>query len=83
MTFQEAARKLDEIAGDRYHSLRYELTTHRAGNVIGKCSMYVSDIDGGGGFWTKEQSTWEAAIAEILAKVNFSRAAAAPEEAPI
>jgi len=41
MTFKEAKDKLKSLAGGRYHSLSYELTEFRSGQLEVKCWVYV------------------------------------------
>ena len=56
MKFTEAADKLKEIAGGKYHSLRYSLSS---GNMIEPeacCSVYISGTD-----WISA-STWDEAF---------------------
>ena len=58
MTFQEAEKKFLKIAGGKYNTIAYELTTHCDGKRHPKCSIYIDD----------EQyyigRTWEEAFAE-------------------
>ena len=56
MTFAEAAKKLDEIAGDKYHSIEYEESTHTDGKKEAECGLYIRDKN-----WFKAD-TWEHAF---------------------
>lgn len=66
MNFQEAAKKLNEIAGGKFSSLEYEVDQGR-GIVIGiSCSVYVSDV----GYY--KGPTWEDAFSKLLLAMNLT-----------
>ena len=57
MKFQQAAEKLKEMAGGKYHSISYEMTTYASGDQRASCKMYIEGLG-----WTSDVPTWESAL---------------------
>ena len=66
MTFQLARKKLDELAGKEYHSMRFDLTTYKDGRTQARCDMYIADV----GWTTRDNATWEEALAELTTMMH-------------
>lgn len=56
MKFDEAEKKLAEIANGKFHSLQYERDTHRTGEQETKCRIYIE------GERFHNGNTWEDAF---------------------
>ena len=88
MTFQEAVRKVEYLAGDVYHSVKYELTVSSSGDHRQECSIYYGGRPAESGFWTKSYSSWEQVFAEFEKELIRRKEAGkeeftATEEAPL
>ena len=85
MTFAEAAQRLAEIAGPRYHSIKFELTTHSPGafgngrSSEAQCTLYMEGQNHVYG------PTWEEAFAKLgaLAEEAPDLMEMAPDAEPV
>ena len=64
MNFQEAAKKLNELAGGEYTSMTYEVTQKAGGVIDVKCRVYMHGYD----FYSAQ--TWEIALGMLDDKLN-------------
>ena len=65
MKFLEAENKLKEIAGNEYHSIRYEKTVFHTGELETCCELYIA----GHGIFTGV--TWEEAFTNCEIKLGL------------
>ena len=72
MTFEEAKKNLEEIAGDRFYSIEYELTVfsplyeNGERRIEPKCSVYIS------GGKHHSGSTWSEAITNLKNSMSIT-----------
>jgi hypothetical protein len=67
MKFEEAEKKLTELAKGEYHHLSYERTHYSAtgsGGVKQECVLYISNVA------RANKSTWERAFQSLEAQIN-------------
>ena len=64
MTFKTAKKKLKALAGERYHSLQYELTEYTTGGLTQECRAYIDDYG-----W-HSAPTWKAVLLKLEAKLT-------------
>lgn len=60
MTFKQAFKKLQKIAGRRYSVLRFEVVSFSSRNEEIRCSAYID-----GGDWTMDHPTFEDALLAV------------------
>ena len=76
MKFTEAKEKLKKIAGKKYHSLDYDVSTYENGTEEVLCSVYVA------GHGWENGKTWENALSNIEKKIGAKETKPDPSEAP-
>ena len=69
MTFKEAKKALSKMAKGEYHTITYQITELRPGEIVEECAVYIHGKDRLTG------KTWEEAI-EKMADACF------PDQAP-
>jgi hypothetical protein len=68
MLFSDAEAKLDKIAGDNYHAIKYEVDTFEQGRKEVTCRLYI--IREGVAKSIYQGNTWEEAFQKLEGTIN-------------